>query len=259
MRHEPSAFCKVATPAYHARSLLPWNWASTRDFAELLKAQAVNLEAGAFRFCVCTFSLYPTNLTHMAGTRFRNNPVLLKPDCKTITKPFATTTLGLEGMLVFLSIHMYDVTSIEKGVRVLVDVTYLCLFVFFVLCFLCGCGLVIILLFDMYLFCFALQLQLECDPLGFPRALHRKVGAGASGAHQLPDPENPWLYHAYLTFSLDIHQSLAQGKIVPGLGVRRRNRQSVEDHDSWELCGEDDIYSSEDSDALYYEESDDNC
>ena len=97
MRHEPSAFCKVATPAYHARSLLPWNWASTRDFAELLKAQAVNLEAGAFRFCVCTFSLYPTNLTHMAGTRFRNNPVLLKPDGKTITKPFATTTLGLEG------------------------------------------------------------------------------------------------------------------------------------------------------------------
>ena len=182
--------------------------------------------------------------------------MLLAPDGKTILRDFATTTMGLQGMFVFTSIHMSDVTSIEWGVRVLVDVTHLFLLVFFLLCFLCGCGLVIILLFDMYLFCFALQLQLECDPLGFPQALHRKVGMGASGANQLPDPANPRLYQTFITFSLDIRPLLAQGKIVPGLGVRCKPRQAAEDHDSWELWGDDDIYSSDDSDALYYEEDD---
>ena len=124
------------------------------DFAELLQAQAANLEAGAFRFCVCAFSLwywyvgvsctfissplsswfcvpiltfagqtttnlapYPTSRTHVDGTSFRNNPVLLAPDGKTILRDFATTTMGLQGMFVFTSIHMSDVTSIEWGER----------------------------------------------------------------------------------------------------------------------------------------------
>ncbi len=84
----------------------------------------------------------------------------------------------------------------------------------------------------------------------------RKVGMGASGANQVPDPANPRLYQTFITFSLDIRPLLAQGKIVPGLGVRCKPRQAAEDHDSWELWGDDDIYSSEDSDALYYEEDD---
>lgn len=124
------------------------------DFAELLQAQAENLAAGsccsAFALFLCGASAlvglyfyllssvflelcadlnigghtttglppYPTNLTRVAGTKARNNPVLLAPDGKTIMREFANATLGLKGIIVFSSIHLQDVTSIEWLVRV---------------------------------------------------------------------------------------------------------------------------------------------
>ena len=73
---------------------------------------------------------------------------------------------------------------------------------------------------DVHLCSFGLKLQLYCHELEWPRRLHRKAGAGANGAHQLPDVKNPQLYHVYITFSLEICDRLVSGVIIPGLVVQ---------------------------------------
>jgi hypothetical protein len=82
----------------------------------------------------------------------------------------------------------------------------------------------------------------------------------------MPDPENPKLFHVYITFSLDIHTNLASGIIIPGIGVRRNNLDVAEDDDALELSDEEDDDSSEpsdeeddDSSELSDEEDDDSC
>ena len=107
----------------------------------------------------------------------------------------------------------------------------------------------------MYLFSFALQLQEYCHDLGWPRRLHRNTGAGAIGAKQVPDLENPKLFHVYITFSLDIRTHLENGIIIPGICVGRNKVdvaedvvEDVVDDDSSEFSDEEDDDSSELSD-----------
>ena len=91
---------------------------------------------------------------------------------------------------------------------------------------------------------------------GPARRLHRNTGAGAIGAYQVPDHENPKLFHVYITFSLDIQTHLKSGIIIPGIGVGGVAEDVVEDvvdDDSSELSDEEDDDSSELSD----EEDDD--
>ena len=98
----------------------------------------------------------------------------------------------------------------------------------------------------MHLFSFALQLQEFCHSLGWPRRFHRNTGAGAIGARQVPDHENPKLFHVYITFSLDIQTHLKSGIIIPGIGVRGNDldasaHSDEDDDESSELSdGEDD-------------------
>jgi hypothetical protein len=79
------------------------------------------------------------------------------------------------------------------------------------------------------------------------RRLHRNTGAGAIGAYQVPDLENPKLFHVYITFSLDIQTHLKSGIIIPGIGVGRNEFdvaedvvEDVVDDDSSELSDEED-------------------
>ena len=51
----------------------------------------------------------------------------------------------------------------------------------------------------------------------------------------MPDPENPKLFHVYITFSLEIPKKLGTGIIIPGIGVRRTKLHAAEDDDAWEL------------------------
>ena len=105
----------------------------------------------------------------------------------------------------------------------------------------------------MHLFSFALQLQEFCHSLGWPRRFHRNTGAGAIGARQVPDLENPKLFHVYITFSLDIQTHLKSGIIIPGIGVRGNDldasAHSDEDDAAWAPSDEDDYESSELSDG----------
>ena len=71
----------------------------------------------------------------------------------------------------------------------------------------------------------------------------------------MPDPENPKLFHVYITFSLDIQTHLESGIIIPGIGVGRNKVdvaedvvEDVVDDDSSELSDEEDDDSSELSD-----------
>jgi hypothetical protein len=61
----------------------------------------------------------------------------------------------------------------------------------------------------------------------------------------MPDPENPKLFHVYITFSLEIPTQLARGIIIPGIGVRRNNLDAAEDDDALELSDEEDDDSCE--------------
>jgi hypothetical protein len=101
----------------------------------------------------------------------------------------------------------------------------------------------------MHLFSFALQLQEFCHALGWPRRFHRNTGAGAIGARQVPDLENPKLFHVYITFSLDIQTHLHTGIIIPGFGVRVNDLDVGEDDAAWAPSDEDDYESSELSDG----------
>ncbi len=106
----------------------------------------------------------------------------------------------------------------------------------------------------MHLFSFALQLQEFCHSLGWPRRFHRNTGAGAIGARQLPDLENPKLFHVYITFSLDIQTHLKSGIIIPGIGVRGNDldasaHSDEDDDESSELSDGEDDESSELSDG----------
>ena len=101
----------------------------------------------------------------------------------------------------------------------------------------------------MHLFSFALQLQEFCHSLGWPRRFHRNTGAGAIGARQVPDLENPKLFHVYITFSLDIQTHLKSGIIIPGIGVRGNDLDVGEDDAASAPSDEDDDESSELSDG----------
>jgi hypothetical protein len=174
---------------------------------------------------------------------------------KTIRASFATKHLGFHGIKVFSSLLKLDVTAIEKMVSVLVAIAFCLYSIFCVFWFFYCCAL-----FNVYLFSFALQLQQYCHHLGWPRRLHRNTGAGAIGAYQVPDHENPKLFHVYITFSLDLQTHLKSGIIIPGIGVGRNEFdvaqdvvEDVVDDDSSELSDEEDDDSSELSD----EEDDD--
>ena len=170
---------------------------------------------------------------------------------KTIRASFATKHLGFHGIKVFSSLLKLDVTAIEKMVSVLVAIARFSLFVLLVGIFCVFWFFYCCALFNMYLFSFALQLQQYCHHLGWPRRLHRNTGAGAIGAYQVPDPENPKLFHVYITFSLDIQTHLKSGIIIPGIGVGGVAEDVVEDvvdDDSSELSDEEDDDSSELSD-----------
>jgi len=70
-----------------------------------------------------------------------------------------------------------------------------------------------------YLCSLGVKLQLYFHQLGWPFHLHRRAGAGASGAYQVLDDKNPVLYHVYVTFSLEICNALMSGDIIPGRNV----------------------------------------
>ena len=72
---------------------------------------------------------------------------------------------------------------------------------------------------DVYLCSLGVKLQLYFHQLGWPFHLHRRAGAGASGAYQVLDDKNPVLYHVYVTFSLEICNALMSGDIIPGRNV----------------------------------------
>jgi len=61
----------------------------------------------------------------------------------------------------------------------------------------------------------------------------------------MPDPENPKLFHVYITFSLEIPKQLARGIIILGIGIRRNNLDVAEDDDALELSDEEDDDSCE--------------
>jgi hypothetical protein len=81
--------------------------------------------------------------------------------------------------------------------------------------------------------------------------LHRRAGAGASGAYQVLDEENPVLYHVYITFSLEICNALMRGDIIFGRNVD--TTKFLVAYPSYQKDDDDEEYDDNDD-----EENDDN-
>jgi hypothetical protein len=87
----------------------------------------------------------------------------------------------------------------------------------------------------------------------FPFRLHRRAGAGASGAYQVLDDKNPVLYHVYVTFSLEICNALMRGDIIFGRNVD--TKKFLVAYPSYQKDDDDEEY--DDNDDEEYDDNDD--